>query len=526
MSEYHNRHGKREAAGGPSLKAYWQQHRAWVAGLDRGQKIRYRLFQAVVVICAVIIVAALALRSWIRLPEVPGVHLSGGGNGENAAVSYDGAQLPEVAKSGRKDGYYTFLVAGQDVVSGSTDTMILFTYDTKEQRLSGISLLRDTMINTSASSKRLNAVFARNKGDRSLPETERVENGMAALKGEVSKLTGIYPDFYVLVQWEAIGELVDAIGGVYFDVPFDMDYDDPTPGQDLHIHQKAGYRLLEGQDAMEVIRFRKNNEGSISLGDSGRTEIQRDFLIAVIKECLQPDVLLKLPTLAQIFLDNVNTDLSIGNLLAFAQLAVGMDVEEDVSMVSMPWTGVSYHGASMVVAQQDELLALLNGGLNPYPKDIQASDLQLMYIKSGGGFGVTNAVLADSAMGYSQPVQPPAQDEPDEPEVVIEPEDPVDPENPEDPENGAAPEEPGNLEQPDGPSQGQPGEGENQPPEVPSDHGEDGQGDNTEPQGGGLVDIDPNDIFPEIGQAPSQDIRDGSPVLILPARPQPVEPAA
>mgnify|MGYP007025201795 CR=1 FL=1 len=39
-----------------------------------------------------------------------------------------------------------------------------------------------------------------------------------------------------------------------------MDYDDPTPGQDLHIHQKKGYRLLDGQDAMEVIRFRKSND--------------------------------------------------------------------------------------------------------------------------------------------------------------------------------------------------------------------------------------------------------------------------
>lgn len=89
---------------------------------------------------------------------------------------------------------------------------------------------------------------------------------MTALKQEVSHLTGIYPDFYVLVEWEAVGELVDAIGGVYFEVPFVMDYDEPNPGQDLHIHQEAGYRLLNGQDAMEVIRFRKNNDGTHALG--------------------------------------------------------------------------------------------------------------------------------------------------------------------------------------------------------------------------------------------------------------------
>ena len=62
MSEQ-NRHGKREAAPSrPSLRDYWSQHRDWVAGLSRGQRIRYRLFQVLVVICALIIALFLALR--------------------------------------------------------------------------------------------------------------------------------------------------------------------------------------------------------------------------------------------------------------------------------------------------------------------------------------------------------------------------------------------------------------------------------------------------------------------------------
>lgn len=80
----------------------------------------------------------------------------------------------------------------------------------------------------------------------------------------------------------------------------------------------------------------------------------------MIKECLQPDILLKLPTLAQIFTENVSTDLSVGNILAFAQLAIGMNVEENVTFVSLPWTGVSYDGASLVLANEKELLPLLN----------------------------------------------------------------------------------------------------------------------------------------------------------------------
>ena len=86
---------------------------------------------------------------------------------------------------------------------------------------------------------------------------------------------------------------------------------------------------------------------------------------------------------AQIFTENVSTDLSVGNILAFAQLAIGMNVEENVTFVSLPWTGVSYDGASLVLANEKELLPLLNDGLNPYVGEIQSSDLQLMYKKSG-----------------------------------------------------------------------------------------------------------------------------------------------
>lgn len=467
MSEQNRHRGKREAPG------LWSRYRAWAAGLDRKGRLRLRVCQALAVLAVLILGITLFLRSWIRLPGVPdppGLVSPPGGNASQSRqpgdVFYEDAQLPEVTRSGRKDGYYTFLLCGRDVVSGATDTMMLITYDTKGKAINAVSLLRDTMINTSAKSKRLNTVFARNQGDRKLPDKERVENGMTALKKEVSHLTGVYPDFYVLVEWEAIGRLVDAIGGVYFEVPFDMDYDDPTPGQDLHIHQKAGYRLLDGQDAMEVIRFRKSNDESVVLYDSGRTQIQRDFMTAVLKKCLTPEILLKLPTLADIFMDNVDTDLTVGNILAFAQLAVGMDADKNVKFSSMPCYNVMYNKASMVCAVQDELLEVLNDGINPYLDEIKSSDLQLMYKRSGGGFGVTNGALADPAVANVPAPKPAEPDEPDEPPVT-------------------GPEDPGEMTDPG------------------ADTGPEGPGSSDNP--GDIGAIDPGEIFPD----PSPDIQAG-----------------
>ena len=382
----------RRLPGGPA--EWWRQHRSWVAGLNRKQKLRYRLFQLLVVVAVLAIALCMALRSWIRLPDIPEVP-SGTDTTETGQTGFEGAELPDVANSGRKPGVYTFLLVGQDTGGGgNTDTIILFTFDTVNKTLHGMSLPRDTMINTShtGAGHRLNAVYNYNKGRD--PDTQ-VEKGMTALQNEVGKLTGIVPDFYVLVQWEAVGQLVEAIGGVWFEVPFDMNYDDPA--QDLHIHQEAGYRLLSGEDAMEVVRWRQNNTGS-SGGDVARIPIQQDFLKAAISQCLQPSTLLKAPSLVQIFMDNVDTDLSIGNILAFAQLAAGMDTENDVTFVTMPWTDARYSGGSMVLPAIDELLETLNSGFNPYQDEIQSSDLQVLYRNSDGSYGVTSGTLQDSSL--------------------------------------------------------------------------------------------------------------------------------
>ena len=525
MSDQSKKRGKREAGGHSSpLARYWGQYKAWLAGLTRGQLIRYRVLETATIIALIIIVGFFFLRSWIRMPDLPGQDQAGGNSAGD--MSFEDADVPDIVQSGRKDGVYTFLLVGKDVASGSTDTMLLLTYDTKEKTIHGLNLPRDTMINVSTTSKRLNAVYSYNKGK---DKDTQVEKGMAALKKEVANLTGITPDYYVIVEWEAIGELVDALGGVEFEVPFDMVYDDPY--QDLHIHQKAGLRLLNGDDAMQVIRHRKNNDGSHSAGDVGRLKIQQDFLKAVAKKCLQPATFLKIPALAEIFAKNVTTDLTVGNILGFAEQAYGMNPDEDVSFVTAP-IGASfmYRGAALITLDETELLAILNDGMNPYLRDIEASDLQLVYRKSNGSFGVTNGTLADERMGQAQSSG--TQSTPKEDE---EPDEPIEPIDPGDVSQGET-EEPG---QSGGGSQS--GEEEQPPdssdtPQTPPDSSQAPEGGGSEPSQGGEGSssegepsksgenpgaIDPDLVLPDPGSGGSQDVgaaaSDNNPVTVLPA---------
>ncbi len=424
--------GKREQNAPGLLERY----RSWKAGLNRQERVRWRIIRIAAAICAGIVLLWTAYSLFVRRPDIPSLNTG-------ADVSVSGNQA---GVSGRRDGVYTFLVVGKDTGGGgNTDTMILATYDTKGKTLDAMSLPRDTMTNVSWNNKKLNTVYNYYKGK---DKETQVEKGMTALRTHVGKLTGIQPDFYVMVEWGAVGELVDAIGGVSFDVPYDMHYDDPA--QDLHIHQDKGERKLNGEDAMQVIRWRKNNGkyGNFQIGDSGRMKIQQDFLVAVAKECLQLKHLMNASEFARIFTENVNTDLTVGNLVWLAQQAIGMNAEQDIRFHTMPYTPYTRNTA-YVLPVVDELLTILNDGLNPYKQDITADDLEVLQLKGDGSMYLTSGTLEDKNLAKPRKPQTPAK--------------PVQPAQPEQPE---LPEEPGEVEQPE-----QPPEQSGEQPPLPQEPG-------------------------------------------------------
>lgn len=415
-----------------------ERYRSWKAGLNRKQRIRWRVIRIAAVVCAAILLLGALYGVFVRKPNIPSLPVGGDVSGEHEAGVGD-----------RRPGVYTFLVVGKDTGGGgNTDTMILATYDTKEKTLDAMSLPRDTMTNVSWNNKKLNTVFNYYKGK---DKATQVEKGMTALKTHVGKLTGIVPDYYVMVEWDAVGELVDAIGGVVFDVPYDMHYDDPY--QDLHIHQDKGVRKLTGEDAMEVIRWRKNNGkyGNFQIGDSGRMKVQQEFLVAVAKECLQLKHLMNASEFARIFTENVNTDLTVGNLAWLAQQAIGMNADRDIQFHTMPYTPYT-RGTSYVLPVVDELLVLINGGLNPYKEDITADDLEVLQLKGDGSLYLTSGTLEDS--GLAKPKKPQTTAKPELPSKPTQPEQDPQPELPPEetprPEQGTTGEEPGeaNPEQP------------------------------------------------------------------------------
>ena len=253
----------------------------------------------------------------------------------------------------RKPGVSTVLLAGTDAGGMRTDTMMLLNVDQTKGEMSLISLPRDTYVSGYSVPKLNSAVGA---------------GGMEELMERVTTLIGYRPDGYVLVDLDGFVSVVDAVGGIKFDVPQDMYYHDPV--QDLLIDLKAGEQRLKGKDAMGLVRYRSG----YARADLERVEVQRDFMKAALKQVVSAKNLPKVPALMSIVFSNVESDMGMNNFVWLAKAMLVCD-KENIRMETMPGYTKMINGGSYFVMDKTEMAALLNECCNPYKVELTAEAL-------------------------------------------------------------------------------------------------------------------------------------------------------
>ena len=260
----------------------------------------------------------------------------------------------------RKSKYcYNILLYGVDNDAGGSDTNMLMRFDAVNKTVDVVSLPRDTLM---SNGHKLNSSY--NNG------------GTEKLRSNIEDMLGVPVDFYVSVDLKGFITLIDQIDGVDFDVPEDMDYDDPY--QDLHIHFKKGLQHLDGQQSMEVVRFRHNNDNTGYGGqqDLGRIGTQQAFLKTVAQKLMKLE---NVPAMAETFLKYVKTDLTLGNLVWLANQALSMGGTDAISFATLPGDGAGwYKGMSVYALDPEQVLEMTNSMLNPYATDITADDQNIL----------------------------------------------------------------------------------------------------------------------------------------------------
>ena len=329
----------------------------------RRQRKQPHTLQVFLTIVLVLLTACVLVKAFfLKAPEQKAAELPAqSADTENTAQQSpeeEAAQNALKSHLERKGGFYTILLSGLDDDNGGSDTNILMAVDTVNGYVYGVSIPRDSKAIIGGKAHKIN--YAYNKG------------GTELLASTVSEQLGIPVDYTVCVNLQGFTALVDAIGGVDFEVPINMDYDDPIQG--LSIHFKKGMQHLSGADALRVVRFRHNNDGTgYGSEDLGRMQTQQKFLKAVAKKMFSFENLISNPRkYAEIFGQYVDTDLSVTDLAWFGMQVLGMGVDKiDFSTLPNEWK------YPYIYLDPDETLALVNTYLNPYVEDRTAEDLNL-----------------------------------------------------------------------------------------------------------------------------------------------------
>lgn len=211
------------------------------------------------------------------------------------AEMYQGYNDRKTARVGsldpKFDGYTNILILGvDDSERQEADTILVlsFSNDTGKSRIIGIP--RDTWIASRSNSGRIGTLYS--------------WGGANLLVREVSKLLGISIHQYIIIDMATFAELIDVLGGLDIYVEENMDYEDESAGLSIHIGQ--GYQHLSGEEVQKYLRYRGEK-----LGDVGRVQRQQKFIKALYAKVLQLDTLPKLPAIADIFRNRMETSAEI-----------------------------------------------------------------------------------------------------------------------------------------------------------------------------------------------------------------------
>lgn len=194
-----------------------------------------------------------------------------------------------------------------------SDTMMLININFKTGKINLLSIPRDTRVLVRGKEDKVNHAHAYGGPELSL----RV----------VREFLNIDLEYYVKVDYKAVMDIVDDIGGVYIDVPLRMKYDDPRADPPLHIDIRKGSQLLNGKNSHDFLRWRKNNDESVGYGDIGRIEMQQIFMKELINQTLKPKNILKLPSFIETYYDYVETNIPFTTIAKGALSANKIDMD-------------------------------------------------------------------------------------------------------------------------------------------------------------------------------------------------------
>ena len=234
------------------------------------------------------------------------------------------------------------------------DTIMLVSYDMDTDDIYIISIPRDTYYPrpgyNSPGQKKINSSYS--------------TDGPLSLAVAVSDLLeGIPINCYMKIEYDGVENIVDSMGGVPMNIPFDMKYVDPYDEPPLHIDIPEGYQVLDGENAVKFLRYRKGYPE----GDIGRIKAQQEFMKSAFKQALGLNII----SVARSVLDNVESDVDVKTVVSVAKKATNLSSDK-IKTYTVPGEarngdgGLSFWFADE--AQIQQMLTEIYTGVTPVPE--------------------------------------------------------------------------------------------------------------------------------------------------------------
>jgi LCP family protein required for cell wall assembly len=247
---------------------------------------------------------------------------------KNTGVAAEGLKTEDIAPEklkGEGDGRVNVLMLGVGDPGHAgeqlTDTIMVASYDPKSKDVAMVSLPRDLMVNVAGSSVRINSAYY-------YGEQNKKGSGPEIAKQTVSKVLGIPVHYFIKLDFSALKQAVDSVGGI--DINVDKTLVDPEYPCEKNESISCGYSImagpqhLNGSAALKYARCRKGDCGD----DFGRAMRQQQVIVALRQKANTQNLLTnpaKISEVLQIIGDNVRTDLQLWEIERFAQIGREID---------------------------------------------------------------------------------------------------------------------------------------------------------------------------------------------------------
>lgn len=300
---------------------------------------------------------------------------------DNTAGNTAGGNTSAVGKGERvrKDNFFTFLVLGTND-DYNTDVIMLASLDlsdSSDPKVDIVNIPRDSMVDFPSVIKRINGVYGYYRG-----QEKSKEKGLVAVKEKVEEITGVYADYYCLINLKAFLKIVDIVGGVDFNVPYNMYHPDKDESQTINL--KKGQQTLTSKKALQLVRFR-----GTSGGDLDRINMQKDFLIAMLKTVKNNFTIGKIPDLLSTVWDSITTDMPMDQMVRFATHGLyPLDADNGINFHTLPishmgkYASGKYGNQDYIYLDEDAIVELVNKTVNPFTTDIEVKDLNILILEN------------------------------------------------------------------------------------------------------------------------------------------------